>query len=306
MNDIKTTDRDVNRAIRSWLHEDRHEDASRIAGAVLDHVEATPQRRAGWLAWRPPTMNKFVTIGLGAAAVVVVAVFVGAQLFGSPTGGIGTQTTPSPEPTATPEPSPLAAGGLPEGPHLLLEVTDSGVPITVTIAAPLWHGEPNGGVLCWGDPADTCAGPPSGAGLIAFEGREYYVYEDPCRWSTTRPDTPATTVDELVDALANQVSRGESAPEDITVDGYAGKKIILLMGSYVDIDACDDGNFALFGLPGDDPARYSQGPSQTEELWIVDVDGLIVVLDGVYYPVTPPNAVDELRAMLASATFESP
>ena len=33
-------------------------------------------------------MNKIVTIGLGAAAVVV-ALFVGAQLFGSPSGGIG-------------------------------------------------------------------------------------------------------------------------------------------------------------------------------------------------------------------------
>ena len=33
-------------------------------------------------------MNKFLTIGLGAAAVVV-AVFVGAQLFGSPTRWVG-------------------------------------------------------------------------------------------------------------------------------------------------------------------------------------------------------------------------
>ena len=95
MTDFKTSDRDVNRAIRSWLHEDRHEDASRLAGAVLDHVEATQQRRAGWLAWRPPTMNKFVTIGLGAAAVVVLAIFIGSALLGSP-GSLG---APGDEPT---------------------------------------------------------------------------------------------------------------------------------------------------------------------------------------------------------------
>jgi RNA polymerase sigma-70 factor (ECF subfamily) len=40
-----TPDGDVTRAIRSWLHEDRREDASRIAAAVLDRVEATPRRR---------------------------------------------------------------------------------------------------------------------------------------------------------------------------------------------------------------------------------------------------------------------
>jgi hypothetical protein len=36
------------------------------------------------------------------------------------------------------------------------------------------------------------------------------------------------------------------------------------------------------------------------------VDGLTVVLDGVYYPDTPPSVVDEVRAILASATFGLP
>ena len=36
MTNPQISDRDVNRAIRSWLHENRHEDAARVAGAVLD------------------------------------------------------------------------------------------------------------------------------------------------------------------------------------------------------------------------------------------------------------------------------
>jgi hypothetical protein len=48
MTDFNASDRDVTRAIRSWLREDRHEDASRIAGAVLDQVATTRQRRARW------------------------------------------------------------------------------------------------------------------------------------------------------------------------------------------------------------------------------------------------------------------
>ena len=104
MTDFNASDRDASRAIRSWLNEDRHEDASRIAGAVLDQVTATPRRRAGWPAWRTPTMNRIVLTGLAAAAVLV-AVFVGAQFLDSPNGGVGSGATPTPEPTATAEPT---------------------------------------------------------------------------------------------------------------------------------------------------------------------------------------------------------
>ena len=140
-----------------------------------------------------------------------------------------------------------------------------------------------------------------------------------CAWSGTRPDAPATTVDGLVAALANQASREASAPEDITVAGYAGKKIILHMADEVaDFEACDKGSgdpgadnggatFGLFGVPSEEgPSRYSQSVGQIEEVWAVDVDGQLVVNIGVYYPDTPQNAIDEVRAILASATFELP
>lgn len=212
--------------------------------------------------------------------------------------------TPNPEESAVgPTPSPSAWVGLPAGPHGLLEQTDSGVPITVTIAAPLWNGEPNGGSLCWGDPADPCADPSGGVGLRAFEGGDYSVYGEACTWASTRPDTPATTVDELIDAMANQGSRAESAREDITVDGYAGTRILLPMHP-VDIDRCDEGHVALFGLPGTDPARYTQDQDLIEEVWAVDVDGLIVVLDATYYADTAQNVLDEVRAIVQSATFD--
>ena len=60
-------------------------------------------------------MNKILAIGLAAAAVIV-AVFVGAQLFGSPSGGLGGpggEPTATPQPTATPEPSPSPAASAP-------------------------------------------------------------------------------------------------------------------------------------------------------------------------------------------------
>jgi hypothetical protein len=114
------------------------------------------------------------------------------------------------------------------------------------------------------------------------------------------------TLDELIDSLANQGSRAEGAlgpAEAITVDGYTGTRIFLPMHP-VDMTVCDEGYVAMFGLPGMDPARYTERQDLIEEVWVVDVNGLLVVLDATYFAETPPETVDELRTILASARFE--
>jgi hypothetical protein len=293
MNDMRAPDRDVNRAIRSWLHEDRHEDASRIAGAVLDRVEATPQRRADWLAWRTPTMNRSVAIGLGAAAVVIAGVFLGAQLFGSPNGPVpGSSASPTPTATFTPT-FDLAYAGDP-------------ISITVTIPPGRWYGARGSGFITIKD-----GDPPDGAGIITFEvdarstdtSAGLYVYGDPCHWSTTRPDAPATTVDELVAALSAQSSREASAPVDITIDGHAGKSMTLHVPDDANFAACDSGEFASWGTAAEDPARWAQGPGQIDRLWILNVDGDLVVIDAGHYAGTPQDVLDGLDVMINSVTF---
>jgi hypothetical protein len=52
-----------------------------------------------------------------------------------------------------------------------------------------------------------------------------------------------------------------------------------------------------------DPYRYNQGPGQIDEVWILDVDGVVTVLDWAYYAGTPAEDVAELRAIVESATF---
>ena len=42
-----STDRDTTRIVRSWLGTDEHESADRVLDAVLDQLDATPQRRPG-------------------------------------------------------------------------------------------------------------------------------------------------------------------------------------------------------------------------------------------------------------------
>ena len=97
-----STDRDVTRIVRSWLHEDAHEDADRILNLVLDEIDTTPQRRAGWLARRfPPMNNNLVRVAL-VAAVILVAI-VGITLL--PRAGVG-------GPDASPSASATAADPL--------------------------------------------------------------------------------------------------------------------------------------------------------------------------------------------------
>jgi hypothetical protein len=314
-----TTPRDPDRLIHAFLREGAEQLDDQVYDAVRADIDHKRQRVVIG-PWRVPTVSKLVPIGLGVAAVIA-AIFIGSRFIGSPSSNVGgpaVESSPTPQPSvvaqstqpsSTPEPSPSATGVIPEGPHLLLSEGSEPMEITVTISAPGWFGEPGSYYVIRGEDADP---PPDRAGMLVYSGSEYYVYGDACTWSSTKPNTPATTVDELVDALANQASREASAPEDITVDGYAGKKIILNMADDVDLDACDEGLFALFGQQegevetADDVARYSQGPGQIEEVWAVDVDGLVVVLDGAYHADAPQNVVDELRDMFASATVELP
>jgi len=301
-----TAHNDLDRQLNEFLRDGPDELPYQSFDAVRDRTEQTGQRVVIG-PWRLPDMNKIVTIGLGAAAVVV-AVFVGAQLMGSPGGGLGNAPTPSPslEPTPEPTPTPSAdtetslviADGQADDPQ------DAHPPLTVTL--PAGWGIDDGTGVVFHERAD----PPDGAFIMAFAEREYWVYGDPCQWSTTRPDTPSTTVDEVVAALTAQASRSASEPVNITVDGYAGKSITLHVPDDAVFDECDDGNFGSwasidpeFGDDGVSPSRHAQAPGQVDTLYILDLDGVIMIIDTSYYAGTPAEDVAALEAIVESGTF---
>jgi hypothetical protein len=100
-----TTEHDPRtRIVLSWLREDAHENPERMLLRALDEVDATPQRRSWWPAWRSDSMNTYAKLIVAAAAVLVVAV-VGYQFLPA-SGGVGGQPTIAPSPS----PSLLARG----------------------------------------------------------------------------------------------------------------------------------------------------------------------------------------------------
>ena len=291
--------------VESWLDSpDAFLDPDIVLDRVLEQVETRPQRRARWPEWRIPFMNRTVPIIVAAAAVLVIGI-IGFNALGGGGDGLGGPDV-DPNPTATPEssvtePSPSVDAGLPVGSSHTL--SDEGVLITATIPAPGWSD--SSGFLV----KDGNGHEPDGAFVIGvWVGPDPVIPGDPCQWESTMPETPASTLDEIVAALGGQATRNASAAEDVTVDGYAGMVITIETpdGPYSASGNpdCDQDQFCTLGF-GDPTVchMWYQEAGQFDELWIVDVDGEFVFAPGSYYSETPASVIDELGAFLGSMTF---
>jgi hypothetical protein len=156
-----------------------------------------------------------------------------------------------------------------------------------------------GGILFWhGGAADE-------AGMIVFQADEYYVFGDPCNWESTMPDTPVTTVDDMVAALAAQPGRDASAPIDITIDGYTGKAITMHIPDNADFSECDQNRSGSWdcGDQGDPIACGFDEPGETSIKYILDVDGVLVAWHTDYRAETPAEIVAEMEDLVLSARW---
>jgi hypothetical protein len=245
------------------------------------------------------------------AAVVLVAVLIGASLFGGGPniGGEPESPTESSQPTSTPGSStvpPVSAlpdGVLQPGTYSVRPQDVSAPRVLVTVPAG-WYG---GG---FSTSQNNSIDPPDGAGVILWGG-PFDVYEDPCRWSTSLPSSPTgSTVEDLAAALAAQPTRDATAATDVTVGGFSGKAIELTVPADLAFDTangftgCDEGEFRSWISPDGNTFRLHQGPGQHDQLWIVDVDGTRLVIDATFYEGTSASVTAELQAILASIRFE--
>ena len=298
--------RDPDRLIHAFMLEGAEQLHDQVYDAVRADIEHRHQR-VFIGPWRLPTMNKFLPIGLGAAAVVV-ALVVGIQLLG-PRGPAGPGGVPSvvPSPTPLPTAAPSSSSpdaSLPEGPLLWIPRNPPVDPLAITVDIPAegWTKHPEFGALNKGTDVGNL---PESAVLGGSLVEPVFVYGDPCDWQSTMPDSPATTVDQVVAALAAQASRDASEPVDVTIGGYTGKRITLHVPEDADFEACDDAEFVSFGYGNtrEQVWRWHQGPGQIDDLWFVDVDGTIVVIDAMYRADTPFANIEEMREIAESATF---
>ena len=133
------------------------------------------------------------------------------------------------------------------------------------------------------------------------------VYGDPVRLGVDHVrTTPAASLDELVAALSAQASRDASPPVDVTVGGHPGKVLTLHVPEDAVFSDCDGGGVPHFDRgperrrplpPGTGPDRRACG-SWT---WTARSSSSTPA----YFAATPAEYVEEMRAMVESATFEA-
>lgn len=136
--------------------------------------------------------------------------------------------------------------------------------------------------------------PPGGAGLAFNLGG--WLYNDPCRHDEASADVPVgLTADDFATALADNPLLEVTTPVDVTLGGYSGKYLDLQVPS--DISECDAYQAWEYWL-------RAQGPGHRWHLWILDVDGVRVVVESMDYEGTSAEVQAELEAIVDSIQIE--
>ena len=287
-----SSDRETKRIVRSWLDEGVTALPDRILDAVLDELPTTPQRRLTWWpARRLFDLNKAMAFGLGAAAVLIVALL--GYRFLVPAGPSVGDPDETPTPTASPMAWPALGTDLAAGTYL----SDGPIPVHAIMTVP------EGWIACGTGLQEfaACSGPTASRAVEVMIVDN--VVSDPCDRSRALLDPPVgDSVDDLVAALSNLAGFEATDPVDITLDGFAGKEFELKAPA---VPACALGSIGL-GTWTRAGGTNGVGPGEVNLLRIVDVDGVRVVIAAAYQPVVSADRIAEVRAVFDSIHLTAP
>lgn len=279
-----STERDTTRTVRSWLETGVTSLPDRVLDRVLEEIAETPQRRFAWAAPR----------GLGlaaAAAMLAIVVSLGFGLLPM----VLRVGDPDPKPVPTPVSFvPLPAGPLDAGRY----VVDEEFAVELTFVLPDGWSKVGAGrdhLTIVKDPA---------GGLSASSpyrmALEFYVvgnlFADPCALEQHMLDPPVgPAVQDLADALANVLAYRASAPQPAVLSGYSGQRMTMDL----DLFACPVTQADLWRTPSG-WARNAQGEQERITIWILDVDGVRLVINAVAYAGISAEARAELDEVVDS------
>jgi hypothetical protein len=291
---------DATRIVRLWLEEGVTALPDHVLDAVLDQLPATSQRRPTWLARRTPTMNKFVTIGLAAAAVVVAA-FLGYRLLVEPNVG-GQPPAPPPSSSATPEPTPQSTpdstprsfdshpgGVLLPGAYVLTGVE----PYQITFTMPGgWEklAVPN---LVWSQDDDK-----STVGFGTIDD----LVSDPCDPSQGYVGV-GPTADDLATALADVPGVAINSSEEITISGFSGTMVDI---EWSEANCPAEVEPMLWVKQPGDVLEPHPGGSDTlfDRMYFLDVNGERLVISTSAHANATDQRVADIQSILDSIQIE--
>ena len=269
-------------------------------------------RRFGSMSTATRLVAGVAVVALGTGALFLVG---GQGPSPVPTAAVTVPTPANPSPAVNPTPPParLRSGSLPAGTYVTAPFAqpgsdaclappeagcsdlshDDSVGITFTVPAG-WKGYGSGGIY----PDDGPIGADDGAGLLFVRGAP--LYSDPCHDDDVLPDIPVgPTAADFADALAAHPLLDVTTPVDVALAGHTGK--------YVDLQTPSFSSLCSPYRPWDLGFRYGLGPEQEGarwHLWILDVDGVRVVIQAMDKAGTSPEVKAQLRAIVDSISIE--
>ena len=279
---------DFDQLLDSWLADGPSELPEQAVSRIVQSIDDN-ERRLSWLP-RRETMNRLVVAAGSVAAIVLVAVIGFGIVSGGGTSGPGAAPSPSPSP------SQLTEGDVEPG-RYFHEI--DGYRYTFTVPESGWSFSVDAGGLIQGDDDTEIA--------IFWPGGDMpELFRRACDSSGTEFDT-GPSVDDLANALASLEDFEATAPADVTVSGYEGKRVALTVPADADVDpatephspSCDGGAYSLSS------ARWYQTTGQTDDMWILDIDGVRQLIVASDAPGTPADVTAQLEAMVASMEIES-
>ena len=295
-----STEPEVTSVVRSWLTEGADRMPDRVLDSVLDRLPTTPQRRSSWPARRFSTMSTPVRLGIAAAAIAVVAIAGYAVLPRNASVGV-------PTPTASPSPSPstITTSGMDKGlaPGTYRVGDPFAKPFAITVPS-TWVPK----ALVPGDVEFAKPHPTDGESWPAWIviDRVESVFADPCRdGGPISPPVPST-VDGLVAALTRLVGVPAGPVTDVVIDGHPGKTFVLTNAIDGEGAGCSGGAMlSLWTFKGASGTGKAATPGgATDHIWVIDVDGTPIVIDGETFPNTPSGYVQELEQIVQGLDFE--
>jgi hypothetical protein len=289
---------DLERRLRSWMSEQGPDaDLTPAYEAIVGATRSAAQR-PWFLVRRGRRMTAPVSAGWFVAQRALVIVIALALLAIALTGTllVGGHFIQGPPPRLL----DVSSVDVPLGPGAYAVGRPFGAPFSVGLASD-WTLKQ----MALGDTQFTNTDDPnaSGAAWLVVDLLDD-VYADPCR-SGGGPMSPpvAPTIDEIATALTHMAGYSAGPLTDAMIGGYPAKAVEVTNSIATDSVGCDGGAMLPMWTFRGGGSAATNGFA-TEHLWVVDVNGTIVIVDGETFPTTPRTALDEVRWIVSTMRFD--
>jgi hypothetical protein len=242
-----------------------------------------------WRRARNRRNGAIALVAIVALAATVIAIRALDDDTGTQPGGQGTDT--SGIPSAEPIP-PLSEGALEPGRYVFTSF-DPGLDASYRISMEV----PEGYVGFEGAAFRTGTDRPGDTGVATLAGSIGDLYADACRWEGTQLDRSAlSSTDGLAAALASQMGFRVSGSTDVVLRGFAGTYMERRVPARTDLSDCDEATFREYVYA--DGSGSDLLPGELELLWILDVDGVPLMIEASIEASLEPEMSAQIRAEL--------